>query len=107
MAVCAGTANAQTAQATLQGLVLDPAHAVVQAANVRVTTMARGEAMVGLPIADGGLVMPYFPPGDYRVAAEKHGFKRYDQRGIKLDVQQTLSLEITLAVGDVNNKIEV
>jgi hypothetical protein len=105
--VAAAVANAQTAQATLQGLVLDPAHAVVPDANVTVANVATGVVKNSVTNADGRFVVPYLLPGDYRVTVEKSGFQRYERRNVKLDVQQTLALEVTLSVGDVSSTIEV
>ena len=68
---------------------------------------ATGVAKASTTNTEGRFVVPYLLPGEYRLVLEKAGFQRYEQRGITLDVQQNLSLEITLAIGDVNNTIQV
>ena len=104
---CTGAANAQTAQATLQGLVQDPTRAAVPEAKVTVTNLATGTAKRTATNAEGRFLVPYLLPGDYAFTVEKIGFERYEAKGIKLDVQQNLSVEIVLAVGDVTTTVEV
>ena len=105
--VFGATANAQTAQATLQGLVVDPAHSAVPQAAVTVTNLETGVAKQTSTNAEGRFILPYLLPGEYDVSVQMKGFQRYEQRGIKLDVQQNLSMEITLTLGDVATTVEV
>ena len=105
--VVAGAINAQTAQATLQGLVRDSGGASVPEAAVSLLNPSTGVKREVPTNADGRFVVPFVLPGQYELTVEKGGFRTYQQKAIKLDVQQTLSLDIQLAVGDVNTTVEI
>src|SRR5262249_45674983 len=49
----------------------------------------------------------YLQPGSYRVTVEKTGFQKYIQSNILLDVEQTVSVNIPLKIGDVSTTVEV
>ncbi|MEJ7606357.1 MAG: carboxypeptidase regulatory-like domain-containing protein [Bryobacteraceae bacterium] len=55
----------------------------------------------------GRYVLPFLLPGDYRLTVEKEGFRRYNRSSLKLDVQQTLSLNLSMELGDVATTVEV
>jgi len=105
--VLVASASAQTGQATLQGLVVDPARSAVPQAEVTVTNIETGVAKRTSTNAEGRFIVPYLLPGEYAVSVQMTGFQHYEQRGIKLDVQQSLSMEITLTLGDVTTTVEV
>src|SRR5262245_58078299 len=46
-------------------------------------------------------------PGEYRVTAQKNGFKTLLRSGIVLQVNQKLALDLILAVGDVGETVSV
>ena len=52
-------------------------------------------------------VQPYVLPGLYTVTVEKEGFDKSVTTGIRLNVQQTVALELALKVGNVATTVEV
>ena len=56
---------------------------------------------------NGNFVAPFLPPGMYTISVEKTGFKRLTFGDIKLDVQQSVSLNLTLQLGTVSDSIDV
>src|SRR5207302_11118250 len=50
---------------------------------------------------------PSLPAGTYRVTVEMPSFKTINQSGIVLSVGQTLSLRLTLEVGQVTERVDV
>ena len=58
--------------------------------------------------SDGGdFAVSALPSGSYRIKAALSGFREEVQTGIKLDVNQTLRLDLKLEVGDVTQSVEV
>ncbi len=57
--------------------------------------------------SDGNFVQPYVLPGEYTVTVEKAGFDKYVTTGVRLNVQQTVALEIPMKVGNVATTVEV
>ncbi|MCL5743616.1 MAG: carboxypeptidase regulatory-like domain-containing protein, partial [Acidobacteria bacterium] len=98
---------AQTATATLQGLVRDPSGAAVPDATVAVKNVRTGVPNTTRTNVQGRYVVPFLQPGDYEIAVDKIGFRRFVQSSIKLDVQQNLSLDVQLLLGDVATAVEV
>ncbi len=97
----------QTTTGTLQGQVRDATGAAVPEAKVTVTNIRTGVSNELQTNPEGRYVVPFLLPGDYQIAVEKPGFKRFTQSGIKLDVQQVRTIDVELAVGDVATTVEV
>jgi hypothetical protein len=101
------TAIAQTTTGTIQGRVADATGSVVPSAKVTIANQATGVQQTLMTNSEGGFVQPYVLPGDYTVSVEKEGFEKYVTTGVKLNVQQTVALEIALKVGNVASTVEV
>ena len=93
----AGALHAQTSTATLQGTVHDPTGAILPGAAVRIANEATGTRTDSAANSTGHYLVPYLLPGTYTVTVEHPGFQRFRQTGIKLDVQQSLSFDVTLS----------
>src|SRR5438876_527378 len=84
---------------TLAGTVSDPAGAVVAGAKVVATntqTSLTREMQTG---TDGGFVFPLLPVGPYKVVVEAAGFGRYQQTGLQLTTDQSVTIQIALKIG--------
>src|SRR6516164_7894445 len=100
-------AGAQTATGILQGRVVDATGAVVPEAKVSIENEMTGVQQSLLTNTEGNFYQSFLLPGNYRVTVEKMGFQRDVTNSVRVDVQQTVSLDITLKVGDVANTVEV
>lgn len=105
--VLVGALRAQTSTATVDGLVQDASTAAVPDAKATVKNVDTGVLRTASTNHEGRFTIPFLLPGLYEVTVEKQGFKRYSQVNIKLDVQQTLSLQVALEVGTVASSIDV
>lgn len=105
--LCALAARAQTNTATIGGTVSDSTGAVVAAAKVKATNTGTGASRAAVSNELGIFSFPALPPGTYEVAVEKEGFKKSVRSNIALNVQETLSFEIVLAVGNLAETVEV
>ena len=94
-------ASAQTA-ATVSGTVLDPTGLVIPGVTVTARSGATGLTRTTVTGPEGRFVIAQLPPGVYEVRAEIQGFKPHVRPEVALAVAQTLSLNITLQVGEVS-----
>ena len=100
--------TAQTAiHSALSGRVLDPSGAGVGQAQVEATHTASGSRTATTSSSEGAFTFPRLIPGSYRITAEKTGFRRFEQEGLELAVNQAASTTIALTVGDVNTTVTV
>jgi hypothetical protein len=97
----------QTSTATLQGTVKDPSGAPIAGASIRVTNAQTGTVNQAVSNRDGFFFVSYLQPGQYDASAEHPGFRRFEQRAIKLDVQQIFTLDLVLTLGEVSSTVEV
>ncbi len=98
---------AQTSTGTLQGQVRDATGAAVPDAKVTVTNSRTGVSNERLSNAEGRYVLPYLLPGDYNIAVEKAGFRKFTRSNVKVDVQQVRTIDVELVVGEVATVVEV
>jgi carboxypeptidase family protein len=99
--------GAQTATGILQGRVIDATGSAVPGAKVAIENETTGVALALVTNGEGNFFRSFLLPGNYRVTVEKDGFQQKVTSGVRVDVQQTVSLEIALKVGDVTNTVEV
>ena len=98
---------AQESRGTITGTVTDSAKAVIQGASVKVTNVAMGTT-VSIATNDSGLYRaPYLIPGTYQVAVEAVGFKKYLRDGVNIRINDTIEINVTLELGEVQETITV
>src|ERR1700730_2823766 len=103
----AGWALAQNATGTLDGRVNDPSSTAVPNAAVTIENEATNVHTSMQTNVEGRFYQRYLQPGSYRVTVEKVGFQKYVQSHILLDVEQTVSLNIALRVGELTVTVSV
>jgi hypothetical protein len=100
-------AHAQVTTGTILGTVTDPSGAAIVGANVTVTDIDKGTVVTRKTDETGSFQFPFLIPGNYKVTVEQSGFKKAEQSGITLQVDQRARVDIQLAVGNVNETVEV
>src|SRR5260370_2162457 len=100
-------ASAQTATGILQGRVVDSSAAAVAEAKVTVENEKTEVTQTISTNSEGSFFQSFLLPGNYRVTVEKPGFQKEVTSGVRVDVQQTVSLDVKLKVGDIATTIEV
>ncbi len=98
---------AQTTTGTIQGRVTDDSGSVIPEAKITILNEATGVQQIVQSGSEGNFVQPYVLPGLYTVTVEKEGFDKSVTTGIRLNVQQTVALELALKVGNVATTVEV
>ena len=98
---------AQTSLGTILGNVTDESGAAIPHVAVTITNEATSAAR-SVTTSDGGTyTVPALPSGSYKIQAQIKGFREDIETGIKLDVNQTLRVDLALKVGDVTQSVEV
>ena len=100
-------AHAQIGAGTLSGTVRDAAGGAVPGAAVTVTDVRRNVSRTAVSTASGVYVVTGLSPGLYRVTVELAGFQRAVREGIGVQTGQTFQLDVSLAVGGVEEQVTV
>src|SRR5215831_2027445 len=101
------TSVAQTPTAVVTGTVLDTTGGAIPDATVTVVSQATNVRSQKQTAADGTFTILNLLPGNYVLTVEKDGFKKAALPEFKLDVNQTLTQTITLAVGSSTETVTV
>ncbi|MEZ5396223.1 MAG: carboxypeptidase-like regulatory domain-containing protein [Bryobacterales bacterium] len=81
--------------AQLTGRVVDPSGSVIPGATVTLTNLGSGVQQTGETGPQGYYRFPLLPPGNYRIEIRADGFRGVSQTGLKLDVEQAATLDVT------------
>jgi hypothetical protein len=105
--VIALSANGQTTNATLSGVVQDQQNAVIANATVVATQIDTGQTHTTKSGGDGHYIIPNLPIGNYRISATSAGFKALVIPSITLQVNQLAEVNLTLPVGANSEEVTV
>src|SRR5690349_8977511 len=97
----------QDARGTVTGHVTDLSGANIASADVRVTNVATGVAVNVKTNEAGNYNVPYLTPGIYTVSVELTGFRKFNRENVQIRVGETVSVDVQLSVGDVNETVNV
>src|SRR5207248_6229936 len=92
---------------TIVGVVSDQGGAVVPAAKVTITNEGTGLIRSVLTNESGQYVASSFPTGRITVTVERSGFQKLVRSGIELTAADTLTVDLRLTVGNVQETVEV
>jgi hypothetical protein len=108
-AVCALALPAYTQSFTgsISGTIRDSSGAVVPQAAISVVNSATNVRSESKSDGTGNYSVLSLSPGGYTLEVAAAGFKKYVQKGITIDVQQTPRVDVILQVGDAAQAIEV
>jgi len=101
------TVLAQVDRAVLEGTVKDQSEALVGDAQVRVTAVDTGLTLDRTANAHGYYRFPGLAAGQYSVTFSHSGFKTKTLEQVIVQVGQTRTLDTTLEVGAISEKVEV
>ncbi len=91
----------------ITGRVSDPTGTSVPGSTMTLTNVATNAIRTAATTDSGDYTFPAVPPGSYNVKTEHAGFKTATINHVELQVQQTVRLDFTLQLGQVNESIEV
>jgi hypothetical protein len=100
-------AGAQQITGSIRGTVVDPSGAVVTAATVAAKQTETGLTRIANTDPSGAYIVLELPVGHYELRVEAKGFQKYVRLGITLNINETATIPIHLAVGTENQLVEV
>ena len=100
-------AAAQNATGRIIGVVTDPSGSVIRGARITATNVATGVSEETVSGDDGSYQIPALPIGEYQVSAEAPGFRKVVTDRQKLDINQSLKVDLKLEVGSVTETVQV
>ena len=103
----AGHLRAQGERGAITGVIRDASGAVVPNAEVTILNKATGVEDKAVSTDVGLYRAPYLAPGTYTVSASLDGFKTAIRDNVEVPVATTVSLDFTLDVGEVSERITV
>jgi len=92
---------------SISGVVTDKSGAVISGALVTATETQTGVQTTQKTDAKGFYNLPTLAVGTYDLEITQAGFKTYRQTGLVIDANSALRVDASLAVGSINEKIEV
>jgi hypothetical protein len=107
LALVVTTAAAQDTRGTITGRVLDKSSAVLPGVTVAAVNVDTGVATSAVSNGEGNYLLPFLPPGKYRVTAELMGFKKYVRDGIEVRIADRLTLDLAMEVGPLEEVVSV
>jgi Carboxypeptidase regulatory-like domain len=93
--------------ASISGTVKDPSGAAIAGATVTATNVGTAIAVTQTSNGQGFYSFQSLPLGKYTIDVAQKGFKTYRQTGVTLDVNAALTMDATLQVGQMTEKVEV
>ena len=102
-----GTAWGQGAVGTLNGTVLDAAGAVVPGAAVMAVNIATGVESKTTSTSAGSYTLPYLQAGTYTIKVTAPGFRTASAENVILRAAQTLTVNISLEIGQLSEQVTV
>ena len=97
----------QRGSAGIYGSVVDSQGAVLPGAKVIALHVATNQVRMAEANSEGQFLFAVLPVGEYRISVEQAGFKKSEQTGIVLQVNDNLRVDVRLEVGDVTTTVNV
>jgi hypothetical protein len=98
---------AQAGTGSIRGLVSDPSGAVLPDVEIEATNLSTQLKFTTKTTEAGIYVLTGLPIGQYKVTAQRSGFKQYLQERLDVATASTTTLNINLEVGEVSETVSV
>jgi hypothetical protein len=92
---------------TMSGLLTDATGAVVQGARVTLQDEQKGYKFTAMSDSNGRYLFASIPPGLYTVSAEMPGFQKTVRTGIKLNVSENPTANLTFKIAGATQEVKV
>jgi hypothetical protein len=104
--IFATTAWAQDT-ASITGTVTDSSGAAIPKAQVEVRNTEHGIARTAVSNESGDFLFAALPIGSYNITVTSTGFKKYEAKGVKLDIAQKARVNVSLQIGEITTEVVV
>jgi Carboxypeptidase regulatory-like domain len=98
---------AQSTGGRIRGTVSDPSASAVVSAKVTLINEATNVSRDADTGSNGEYLFNEVPIGSYEIDVTQQGFKKYVRKGIALDLNEVISVDITLQLGTTAETVEV
>lgn len=98
---------AQSATASLSGLVLDENQAVITGVNITALNLNTTVQRRAVTDGNGCFVIPLLSPGQYHLVAERDGFTTLEIRDLRLESNEQLALRVRLKVSGIGEYVTI
>jgi len=105
--ICSTLMSAQSTGGRILGRVADPSGAVLAGVRVTATNEATGVSRDAETNDSGDYGFPQVPVGTYTLSFDLKGFKTNVRKGILVDLNQVITLNSILQVGETKETVEV
>jgi outer membrane receptor protein involved in Fe transport len=99
-------ARAQSAGGAITGVVTDAAYQPIANASVQLTQVETNRRRNAVTDTQGGFTIANLPPGEYRIEAERDGYRKHVQP-LALQLNQEMQIEIPLVGGQRTETVQV
>jgi len=100
-------ASAQEFTGSIVGQIVDPSNAPVSGVAITVEGAAIQGQRTAVSEDNGSYRLLNLPPGEYRVTYQKAKFKKIVYEGAKVEVNKTLTMNVTMQIADVEQTVVV
>ncbi len=105
--VCSTLLIAQSTGGRILGRVSDASGAIVAGVKINLTNDATGANRDATTSESGDYVFVEVPPGQYSVRFEQQGFSSNLRKGVTVEINQVVTLNVTMQVGQTKEVVEV
>lgn len=105
--LCPPAFGQQGASGGIYGTILDSQGAAIAGAKVTVLHVSTNQARTTTSDQVGEFRFPLLPVGEYRITVEQSGFKRHEQTGLQLQVNDNIKVDVRLEVGEISTQVTV
>jgi hypothetical protein len=99
--------NAQSTGGRIRGTVTDPSGGAVSGAKLQLTNEANGTQRETESGASGEYIFLEVPVGTYQLEISQQGFKKYLHKGLVVNLNEVVSLDVALHLGGVSETVEI
>jgi hypothetical protein len=100
-------ASAQEFTGSVHGRIVDPGSAPLPGVAITVEGNAIQGPRTAESEANGSYRFIHLPPGEYRITYQKSGFKKVVYEGAKVEVDKTITMNLTMQIADVEETLVV
>ncbi len=95
------------ASAGIYGSVLDAQGAIIPGVRVTLQHVRTNQTRTAVTNPAGEYSFPLLPVGEYRISVEQAGFKKHQETGVLLQVNDNVKIDVRLEVGEVSTEVHV
>jgi hypothetical protein len=99
--------QAQSTGGRIRGTVTDPSGSAVSGAKLQLTNEANGTQREAESGASGEYIFLEVPIGSYQLEISQQGFKKYLHKGLVVNLNEVVSLDVPLQLGGVSETVEI